>query len=280
MPPSFYSIVADALDDMNSSLRPHHQDLDKDVHDAIVSRSYLGLDDPKVPLPDYSQDIARMGYVFTYVAAHAGYTYNRLSKYSGTFHEYFDAKPNLIVTSLGGGPGSDLLGLLAYFIDNHHAFQSIHCFRCDRVANWSDFSKLILRQRANQANAVVQDMTVDVTQPTTYSTKPEIFHADVFIASYFLSELAKNLPQSYPFWDEMKSRARQGALFLVVDNDSDAFIPNVDIMLNRAGFTRIMHECEKLTHSENKAPLESYINRYDRRPRMYGQVYFAIYRKN
>ncbi len=61
---------------------------------------------------DYSDPVTRFAYIYRYTTAHANMVY-QLIRDLPVLSEAFDTE-RINVTCLGGGPGSDLLGILKY----------------------------------------------------------------------------------------------------------------------------------------------------------------------
>src|SRR5687767_5983824 len=59
---------------------------------------------------DYSHPLTRFAYVYAYVVSHAYLVYERIAL-SEALRELFTRK-RVMVSCVGGGPGSDLLGIL------------------------------------------------------------------------------------------------------------------------------------------------------------------------
>jgi hypothetical protein len=281
LPMPFFNVVRDALDTMYVAMPGTAAELDPLVVQAIVGlgHAYLNLANPGTQNPSYAPDISRLGYVFTYAAAHAHYMRSELNRLSQTIHARLDPRRDLYVTSLGGGPGSDLLGLFAHLSDMNAGFLNVYCRRCDREAGWDAVSSLLLRHHAPPVRAKVINIAFDVTVPQSYVHQNDALRSTVFLASYFLSELVKAGAASDGFWDNLRSQAPRGALFIVLDNASDHFIPAIEAMMARAGFSTLDSEQGSMRIDESWEPLEGYIERYDRRPRRKGEVYFAVFEK-
>src|SRR5688500_12806057 len=115
-----FQLVRTVLDELDAEVRnahgSKHIDLVNEAMDTLQGQ-YARLEDPKNPRIDYSTAVARLAYILKYVAAHGDYVKQVLNLLHDELGAGLSAKENLAVSCLGGGPGSELVGLLKYLLN-------------------------------------------------------------------------------------------------------------------------------------------------------------------
>ena len=112
---------------------------DAPTRDAAISAALRTMSDQyKTNLlssggPDFSDPATRFAYVFLYVPAHSHWLYELIT-WSDEAKSIFDAQ-RLRMTCLGGGPGSDLVGVLKYMSKFDKA-PAVFCEIVDGCRQW------------------------------------------------------------------------------------------------------------------------------------------------
>jgi hypothetical protein len=120
---TIFELVKIALDELYAQgLRQHGVKLDAAIREQIeyLSRSYGYLRDANRKPVDYRDPATRFAYVYMYVAAHGDYLVQVLEKVRSTRGGHIFDVENIRVSCVGGGPGSDIVGLLKYLDENGH----------------------------------------------------------------------------------------------------------------------------------------------------------------
>ncbi len=187
---------------------------------ANLSMEYGKLTDTKAGGIDYSDPMKRFAYIFKYTVAHADYIM-QLVRMSQPVKKLF-TRSDVEVACLGGGPGSDLLGVLKFMIASGSK-SNLTCYIFDRERAWGDSWSRV----AKKLNApfymfpVFQQM--DVTDSQTWASYQDYLQADLFTLSYFMSEVWRIKSKAEPFFQHCMGRAKKGSLFLFIDNNSSQF---------------------------------------------------------
>src|ERR1044071_5975892 len=110
--PTYFQVVKKVLDQL-------YADLPKGVGDKEISQALNVLSAKYTNVlnsggPDYSSEAVKFAYIFRYTTAHADFldTVIRKSKEVCTTIK----QEALVVTCIGGGPGSDILGFVKYLL--------------------------------------------------------------------------------------------------------------------------------------------------------------------
>lgn len=165
---------------------------------------------------DYSDPITRFAYSYRYVAAHA-YTIYSLIRDTSDLSNLFDAN-KLCVCCLGGGPGSDLLGILK-FMKMKNMSAKLMCRVYDRQEEWRE----TLGSVCNLLTSFDISPTfraLDITHGEAFTKYPELLHNDLFTMSFFVSEVHSKQEQAEAFFKYLFRNAKPSSLFLFVDNSS------------------------------------------------------------
>ena len=242
---------------------------DDDAKDALIrkeldrlSSEYSKLTDPNAVTIDYSDPLKRFAYIFKYTVAHADYIMQLIRK-DARLRELFTVD-NLEVACLGGGPGSDLLGILKYMIQEGIKDCSLTCYIFDKERSWGDSWSDVARILKPPFNMFPIFQQLDVTDATTWKSYHKFLRADLFTLSYFLSEVWKIKTDAEPFFIHCMSKMKNGAMMLFVDNNSSSFTGWFDRMAVDNGLNIITSNCAKLVFSneEEKTDLGIFFEKF------------------
>lgn len=231
---------------------------------GVLSSSYGDLKNCKRCAIDYSSPISRFAYIYKYTVAHADYI-KQIIQGCKELRALFD-RSEVAVACLGGGPGSDLLGILKYMLRTKSK-ATLTCYLFDRERSWGDsWSEVAKPLKADfQLYPVFQQL--DVTDQSTWSSYRKFLHADLFTMSYFLSEVWSFRAAAEPFFEHCFKNAKQGAYFLFIDNNDEKgeFPGWFDAIAKRHGVRLIAaHSCEMaFSVDEEKKDLEPYYSKFD-----------------
>lgn len=212
---------------------------------------------------DYSSPTARFAYIYKYTVAHADYI-KQLIASSEPLRGLF-SRPEVAVSCLGGGPGSDLLGVLKYMLQ-WGAKSTLTTYLFDRERAWGDsWSEVARTLRADfQLYPVFQQM--DVTDPNTWRGYNKFLRADFFTLSYFLSEVWTLRGQAHEFFRHCFTNAKSGSFFLFIDNNdaSGEFAAWYDSLAVEGGVKKLTGGTRSMAFSveEEKTDLEPYYSKF------------------
>ena len=253
------------LDDAYAAINaPDDATKDKLINNELanLSAEYGKLTSETSAPIDYSDPVKRFAYIFKYTVAHADYIM-QLVWNSDRLRDLL-AKKSIEVACLGGGPGSDLLGILKYLINSGAKDLSLKCYIFDKERAWGD-SWSDVASSLNppfQLFPVFQQM--DVTDRNTWGSYQKFLRADLFTLSYFLSEVWKIKVNAEPFFDHCFSGMKSGSMILFVDNNDGRFCGWFDAMAAKHGLQSIKSGNGELTFSneEEKRDLGIYFDKF------------------
>lgn len=278
---SIFELVKSVLDDEYESISPDgDRDATIQAEFGRLSDSYKDLETPVRPPPDYSNPETRFAYIYKYTTCHANIVAEKIAA-TPPLRKLFE-KDWINVAALGGGPGSDFLGVLKHMLD-YRAKGGLKCYMLDREAGWGDtWSDVEHRTQDLPFRVSTHTQALDVTDRASWTKQSRYLDADLFTFIYFLSEVYRLKEQADEFFAHLMRRAKQGALFLFVDNDRPSFVGWFDDLAQRHGLQLVGTRSQKfqLPRDEDISALEPYWSKFRRHyPRLKADMALRVYQK-
>ena len=251
---------------------------------TYLKTSYGSLNSPaRIPV-DYKDPATRFAYVYKYVAAHGDYIVQILENLRSELGSNIFQQETLNVTCVGGGPGSDIIGILKYFDEYQEPVSKIACQLLDKQQAWADtWSDLGLSLNSSlYVNSNFQRL--DVTDPDSWQYQKKFLRADLFTMSYFVSEVM-SLDQSgvvTEFWKTLFEKARPGSLFLYDDNGHTDFTSYFDKLWKAANLECLLAADNKRLlprFSEQSSELGVYLTKFGQNPKIQSQITYRVLKK-
>ena len=281
---SCFQLIKLVLDDLYNQLSGQGNEKDDIIRDRLVE---LREEYSSGTMPDYIDLHECFAYLYCYVAAHANIVYRLIEKTSSSIFE----NDKVVVTSLGGGPGSDLLGILKFMIMKNKS-PKFRCMIYDKQMVWLPPLKIMDSRVTNFFTIDASFNFVDVSKPETWAKDSQLWYADLFTLSYFMSEVYDQADQ---FFLELFGRAQKGSQFLFIDRysgDSHYLFDNLVCQYNKQrdrGSMEMMSNSDCYTctmeHNEEKTDLGVFYDKFREAslPKTLGKkspFVYRIYRKN
>jgi len=211
---------------------------------------------------DYADPITWFAYVSCYVAAHAVSVYNIV----GQCRELQDvlAEDTITISCVGGGPGSDLLGILKHLAEKQLS-PRLTCWILDSEQLWQECWCDIfddLGQAYQGCSFTFASM--DVCDSASWGPQRKHLSADLFTLVFFLSEVYQHKQQAEPYLHHLLDSMSDGAILLYVDNNHSAFYGWLDGLLAAHGLRVLLSETEdmRLPWEEEKTDLGEYYDKF------------------
>ena len=228
---------------------------------------------------DYSDPIRRFAYIYKYVTSHANYVYQLLNKNQLKIDVL--SKTNLKVTSLGGGPGSDFLGLIKYLLELDIKPKYFKCFLLDKEKSWSEAWDDVDEKLSVDFQLSTTFKNIDATDQSTWQTMTKSFQSDLYTFVYFMSEVYAIQDSVNPFFDYVLDQIDRGAYILYIDNKDSDFSGWFDSLMKKHNF-EVVHSEEKIIritdYSEEKKDLGEYFKTFGS-PKLESDVAIRICKK-
>ncbi|HEY5867762.1 MAG TPA: hypothetical protein VI542_19760 [Candidatus Tectomicrobia bacterium] len=202
---------------------------------------------------DHSDLVSRFAYIYKYVTCHANLVSQTIAESDDLGTLFNREKVN--VTCIGGGPGSDFLGILKYLLLNQKS-PFLRCTLYDREGGWGDCWNDVDEKLDPQMRISTFCQPADVTDVASWSVNIKYLNSDLFTMIYFLSELDSKKSSAEPFFLNRLQQAQPGALLLYIDNNHSQFYNwydelvtrfPIEILLSREGSMRINDYTEEKT---------------------------------
>lgn len=242
-----------------------------------LTRAYANLTDSKRKPPDYSDPVTRFAYIHKYTTCHADIVYDSLNMCDES-REMFKGDGWLSASCIGGGPGSDFLGILKYALRTN-ATKSLKCFLLDRESAWGDTWSDVEQQTSELPFRIsTHFQELDVAASSTWSHQVKYRSAQLFTFIYFLSEIYRIKSEAQPFFDQLVQSAPSQSCFLFVDNNAAVFQSQILEFQSRGGLRLIKNEVldYRTDIAEEKTDLEPYFSALSQTPKITAKIFRAI----
>ena len=268
----------------------HGKNIDAKVSSTLIDlgSKYSRLASSRKPIIDYSDPATHVAYLYGYVPAHAAFVYRVLLEGRMAASGPLFKGETLRVTSLGGGPGSDLLGLLKY-LSRPFAKEPVKRVRIrvlDREDAWKQVCADLVAEAASIGVKI--DLTfeqIDVTDPKA-AKRVDWSSEDLVAMSFFVSEVSclDEKKEVKSFFEGAFGDLKDGCLVLYNDNRDSAFRDFLDASLKAAGkFESIVEDDAadmRLDNDEQASVLGAFKVRFGgRSTKLTGRTSYRLVRK-
>ncbi|BEU96218.1 hypothetical protein ACDW_19230 [Acidovorax sp. DW039] len=278
-----FKLVKSVLDDLDGIIsKKYGSDATKIIQNRLqtLSGEYNALTSTLRNPIDYADPVTRFAYVFSYVGAHSSYIKQHLVSCEDLRMRITQDLP-LRITCVGGGPGSEMLGLLQACVDLKRQ-SALTVWLLDREESWSETWAEIDTRLESDFKLSSNFRQSDVTSYRTFENLQKAFSSDIFIMSFFMSEIYSFREQAEPFFVQMINDMPSGSLVLYIDNSSDEFTSYAESV-----FTNDLFElCHNKTKerllpggSEQTSDIEPYKTRFARTPKVQSQASVRVWKK-
>lgn len=279
---TLYELVKVVLDELYEAGEQQYGDkLDATIKQRIdyLADHYKGLNKGQAPI-NYKDTATRFAYVFKYVAAHGDYVVQILE----ALHEHVKAPlfsgEHVRLSCIGGGPGSDLIGLLKYLDKSDEPVKKVTCYLLDKEQAWGDTWTEIDDTLSPKVALHPVFQPLDVTKPDTWVDQKRFLKADLFTMSYFVSEVQglDGDGSVSKFFSMLFSEAKSGAYFLFDDNSSDIFQDFFDAQCKKAKLKLLCSWSGRIYphYTEQANVLEKYTKKFDVNPKIQAYLGYRV----
>jgi hypothetical protein len=245
---------------------------------AYLSKHYSKLWSSSAGTLQYANPIIRFAYIFRYVTCHANLVCTIVGD-SAELQGIF-AFDKVAVTCLGGGPGSDFLGILKYLMASGKR-PELKCRLLDKEPAWAESWEDVDEKVVVPFRISNNFHPIDVADYASWNEKSKFLQADLFTLIYFVSEIFGMLNEpARHFFNYVLKGAKPGAYLLFVDNNAPTFYGWFDAILAECGWQIVAkYEGHMLMPCEEQTvDLGAYCEKFGL-PRLKPDVAFRIARK-
>lgn len=228
--------------------------------------------------PDFDDPVTRFGYVFTYVPAHAHWIYELINQCKSAREIFAQGKAR--IACLGGGPGSDIVGVLKYLDESKtkcRLFMEL-IDGCEAwKTTWGDLAFQLDWDDPLHTDYVIHD----VADKKTWKSPTNIGKADLVTLSFFASEIF-HLDNARKYLKHMMAQVKSGAIVLVNDNRTSEVYDMLDALAGDLGFKTLVADAgvRKIYDAgESSAVVKQYADKLGAQSRLTGKLFWRIYKK-
>ncbi|WP_295245684.1 hypothetical protein [uncultured Brevundimonas sp.] len=256
----------------------HAKQADAKIKEAFkkLSTSYYNIGKPNRVRPDYTDTATRFAYAYKYVGCHAYVLRRVLEKLP---RPAFLSKKALDVTCIGGGPGSDLIGVLDFIsrAKPSSALKKVEFSIFDKEPGW-------LRNLEVTEAKIPFDIEVesafcefDATEEPKKSLKLALRAADLVSISFLVSELLEL--DCSPFWEAVFEAIPSGCLVIICDIGSDGLQEFLAQFSGREDVKVLISGQEEFATPGPTSLLNPHCDRLDHRPKLKSDTTYAVFSK-
>lgn len=178
---------------------------------------YLRLySDPDMTM-DYSDIVSQVAYLYKYVPVRATLIKIILSKSDEVWR--FLAQGDVKVTCIGGGPGTDVIGLLG-FLAARGFTGNIQTTIYDRELGWESCWKAMQDTCLGLEGIKTHYLHLDLTDESTWYAWRNATVPELYIISYCLTEVRHHSQIAAHLFSDMLASIVPGSIIVVVDNSN------------------------------------------------------------
>lgn len=227
---------------------------------------------------NYSEFATKFAYIYRYVTCHANIVYQVIES-SAEIRSLFELD-RVNVTCVGGGPGSDFLGIIKYLLLREKK-PFLRCSLFDKEQSWSECWNDVDEKLDTQFRISTNFEPFDVTRTETWAEKGKYLKADLFTMIYFMSEVHSIKETAEAFFSNLFENAKKNSLFLYIDNKDSRFYSWFDSLASKNSFDVLRADQTREyieDGSEEKQLLAEYFAKFGP-PKLKAQVAIRICRK-
>jgi hypothetical protein len=286
-----FEVFEDVLAELDSQGRvAFGEDWEQHVGDRLHAlAAYYGnqnLRRPDRALIDYSGLATQAAYLFMYAIGRAEFTYQILRRFRQALGAPLFPPSTLNITSIGGGPASELVGLIKYLDDpqNGEEVDEILYDVIDKQGEWSNVCELVVESLPTEILVIPQFYQCDITDAAAVSERSLRFD-ELVIMSFFVSEICA-LPEAKAVRDNIESllsTMKEGSQLFYNDSDAYSFY---SYMNNRARAVKGLMEIKEIQdvvvfdYVNPGVTYEHYAELYDKVPHLNSRALAKFYRRN
>jgi hypothetical protein len=211
--------------------------------------AYDNLTEQGHPVIDYSDPATQAAYVFAYAIGRAEFTYQLLKRHREALGAPIFPNAEARITSLGGGPGSEIAGLVKYLLEgeNGEKVESIKYWVFDKDKSWAPVCEALVAELNDFVPIELDYNELDLCDRKECG-KISLEGDDLLILSFIISELCAISEKS-------KAEESLRELYKTIDNGAKIFYNDS----NASSFYYFFNETKKYVKGFGKISQKSEI---------------------
>lgn len=253
---------------------------------ALVNQEFTDLNKnyfSTINNPDYSANIKKFAYLYKYSVAHGYFTFLGLCSVKHSDLQWFKGAEKLRLACIGGGPGSEILGVVRYLkkrgLDKAGVSVEITVF--DKESSWKSLCAAVLKEIDHKCDIGLKFVEIDATDKSTYKDI-EFSKFNLVISSFFLSETRKLgiAEKSKAFWRFLLGSMNVGSAILLLDyadNDGKNWEYANGLLAEFGGFETLTSEPSvTMSCPDDKGCMVALESELDHRPKKNGTNFLKV----
>lgn len=276
---SFLHTVRRTLDPLYAEVTGVHSDkADARIKKAFkaLSDSYFAIGKPNRVRPDYTDPATRFAYGFKYVGGHAYVLRRLLQKLRSPA---FLSRDVLRVACIGGGPGSDLIGVMDFvsIAEPDSALETVAFSIFDKEPGWRRNLQIIEAEVQFEIDIETAFHDFDATRTPGKTLKRALAQADLVTISFLVSELLDL--DCDAFWGAVFEEIPAGCLVVICDIGSDGLQAFLAQLAARPDIDRLVDGQGTFQAPGHGSMLNPHYSRLDHHPKMRSDTTYAVFEK-
>ena len=176
---------------------------------------------------DYDDPVTRFLYAYKYIAGHADVISKLLAEVWSDFKPDFLRNDPLDVCCVGGGPGTDMLGVAAFLDSQKRLSPELVRFAIlEKEQAWAPLAEAIADALPKSRDYELDFLPSDATTALSGDCEGALGNADIVIMSFLISEIATLSPEQY--LAQVIKSIRTGCIILITDIGTPEMKPVLD----------------------------------------------------
>lgn len=229
---------------------------------TTLRAAYRGLQNPGLAPIDYADITTQTAYVFGYLGANADLI-NRALCLDHAASQRVLNQPAVRIVAVGGGPGTELVGIYKYLDRHRCTCQRIEYLALDHHPTWQNLWPGVISTQPEGVTTTIAQVPFTIQGHIDGAALEAIAAADIVTFSYSLSETWRYGAngQVALTLDQIILALRPGALVLYSDNGGPNFDPHLDANFSqRQDITVLGHDrlSQMVGNDEEKSVLNQW----------------------
>ncbi len=250
---------------------------------------------PQIP---YHDPLCRIAYLYGIAAANANLVekaFRECTDLQNHIEELQARNDQVCVCAFGGGPGTELLAIAKWVDKNRPSLQiTLDYLLLDKVSEWIESWQAIKRQielrfRADMGSKANWPLTlngtfsgIDITDTSGFANYGNVFGQDIYIMSYFVSEVFDDMESLKDFTKMMVAHAPINSKFLFIDRNEQKWKRSITEIADEAGISldRFHDVSGNMDNDESKTDLGKIFDSVKWTPRLTWNAFWVLGTKN
>ncbi len=276
---NIFQLIKTVLDEAYAQIPGNPEEKDRRIISELawLTRQYSNL--TSQGCIDYSPPCRRFAYLYRYTTCHANLVYQVVRNNVRILRDVL-TRENISLACIGGGPGSDFLGIIKYLMETDY-HPSLSCKILERDPAWGESWSDVHEKLGGSFSISTIFHPMDVRTESSWRVYTKYLRSDLVTLVYFLSEVYASRREADTYFAFLFDHILEGTPVLFIDNNDSQFYNWFDELATRYTLRTIFrHEdIYQMPWDEEKTDLGDYYLRFPQ-PKLEANVAVRICIKN